>query len=58
METLSPDEVKEFYVGRTRYVSKYPEQRKSNHFFEQVIKGYLSYYEMEVNGYGPHHDGG
>ena len=54
-EKLTPDEVKEFYIGRTRYVSMNLPQKKSYYFFEEEIRGYLSYFELEVNGYGPHH---
>jgi hypothetical protein len=54
VEKLSPEEVIEFYIGRSRYVSMYLPQRKRNYFFEQIVKGYLSYFELEVNGYGSH----
>ena len=51
-EVFSPDSLKEFVIDRTKYVSKYLSLRKHTYFFRASIEGYLSYYELDFNGWG------
>jgi hypothetical protein len=46
--SLSPEEVTAFVIGNEMYESKYPSKKEKKAFYQLIIRGFLSYYTMEV----------
>jgi hypothetical protein len=51
-EYYDPEELKEFQIGNTKYVSRYLKVKKKNYFFEFISGGRLQHYELEFNNWG------
>lgn len=51
-EKFTADEIKGYGIGNFRYESKYLPSQKTKGFYKLLIKGYLSYYQMEEQGWG------
>jgi hypothetical protein len=51
-EYYDPEDLKEFQIGDTKYVSRYLKAKKKNYFFEFVSGGRLKHYELEFNNWG------
>ena len=48
IEIFTPDSVKEYILDGIRYISKYLKHKKRNFFYQVIVDGYVSFYELEI----------
>lgn len=51
VEIFTPDSVKAYTAGDSWFVSKYLSQKKRNFFYEMIVEGYVTFYELKLRNF-------
>jgi hypothetical protein len=51
VEIFTPDSVKAYIVGDNWFVTKYLSQKKKNFFYEVIVEGYVTFYELKLRSF-------
>lgn len=51
VEIFTPDSVKAYTVGDSWFVTKYLSQKKKLFFYEIIVEGYVSFYELKLKNF-------